>query len=226
VVLGVNRRLAPQDSASFRYRFDRFHFDSGQSVNVNTLLFGGTWQYTPRLSFNALAGPRFTGSDNTDASVSAGLNYRIERGELDLNYQRTQTTILGVGAAVDSETLGAALSLMPVSDVELRAVPDYSDSTNGGRRTEVYRFLLEAGWQATPYLTVVGSYEFSAQHGSLVAAGAGQITRNLVMLGIVIAAPQRFGGETRRRFYLPSNLGGEPAPAPGELRESPSLEEE
>jgi hypothetical protein len=227
VDLGVNRRLSPYDTADIRYRFDRFHFDSGQSVNVHTLLFGTDYQFTPRLAVTALAGPRFTGNDSTDASVSAQLRYRIERGDLSLDYQRSQTTILGVGAAVDSETLGATLTLMPVKDVELRAVPNYSNSTNAGLRTEVYRFLLEAGWQATTYLTVVGSYEFTAQHGSLLSSGANETTHNLIMIGVVVASPQRVErGGSRRRIYLPSTLGGEPAPIPGQLGDSSSLEEE
>lgn len=225
--LGLNRRLSAYNSATFRYRFDRFHFDSGQSVNVYTLLFGGAWQFTPRLAVNAVAGPRFTGNDGTDASANAGLDYQIERGELSLNYQRTQTTILGVGAAVNSQAVGAILSLMPVNEVELRAAPDYSVSDNAGRRAEVYRFLLEAGWQATTYLTVVGSYQFTAQRGSLLSSGTSEITHNVIMVGVVLASPQRIErGDTRRRIYLPSTLGGEPAPVPGDLRESQSLEEE
>jgi hypothetical protein len=223
---GVDRRLAPQAGISFRYRFDRFHFDNGVVVNANTLLFGGNYAYSKRLTLSALAGPRFTSSDTTDASASAELRYEIDHGEVALNYDRQQTTVLGVGAAVNSDGLAATLLLMTAPDVELRAVPSYAVSTNDGLRTEVYRFLLEAGWQASRYLTVVGSYEFNAQHGDLTAAGGGETIHNVIMLGIVIAPPQRFGTETRRRFYLPSNLGGEPAAVPGKLRESPSLEED
>ena len=226
VEFDVDRRLASQKTVDFRYRFDRFHFDTGQSVNVNTLLFGGVYAITPRLTLNALAGPRFTGNDNTNASASLELGYQVERGQLNVNYERTTTTILGVGAAVDTETAGVQLALSPVKNVVLRAVPNYSDSTNAGRRIEVYQFLLEAGWQATTYFTVVGSYELTAQHGNLLAAGGNETIRNAVMLGVVLAAPQHVEGEVRRRMYLPSNLGGQPAPVPGELREAPSLEEE
>lgn len=224
---GLDRRLTLRNAISFRYRFDRFHFDNGVVVNANTLLFGGNWAYSPRLTLSALAGPRFTSSDTTDASATAELRYEIDHGEVALNYDRQQTTVLGVGAAVNTEDLAASLTLMTAPDVELRAVPSYAVSTNNGPSTEVYRFLLEAGWQASRYLTVVGSYEFTAQHGDLLATGGGGETiHNAIMLGIVIAAPRRFGTETRRRFYLPSNLGGEPAPVPGRLRESPSPEED
>ncbi len=204
-VFDIDRRLAERDTASFRYRYDQFRFDTGDTVNAHTLLGGGTHELTPQTAVTVLGGPRFS-EGSVDPEVSATLSHKLERGELGLAYTRSQTAVLGVVGPVDTEALSATLSYSIGSSIELRAVPAYLSSKHNGLRARVSAMDLEAGYRIARFLTLIGSYQFSSQRGSIDAPGFGDISRNVVLLGLVVAAPERAGSESRPRVLMPSTL--------------------
>ena len=201
----LDRRLAERDTASFRYRYDQFRFDTGETVTAHTLLGGGTRELTPQTAVTVLGGPRFS-DGSIDPEVSASLSHMIEHGGIGLAYTRSQTAVLGVVGPVDTEALSATLSYSLGSSIELRAAPAYLSSKHNGLRADVFTMDFEAGYRIARYLTLLGSYQFSSQHGSIDAPSFGDITRNVVLLGLVVAAPDRTGSESRPRVLMPSTL--------------------
>jgi len=205
VTLDLNRRIVRRDVASFRYRFDRFHFDTGETVTAHALLGGGTHEFTSQTTVTALAGPRFS-DGSIDPEVSASLLHELERGEQSLTYTRSQTTVLGLAGPVDTESFGATFAYSPRSNVLLRAMPGYLSSNHSGLTARVLVMNLEAGYRIARYLTLIGAYGYSSQHGSLATAGFGDITRRAVLFGLVVAAPERTDTESRPRVLTPSTL--------------------
>jgi hypothetical protein len=219
----LDRRITSRDTASFGYRFEQFRFDAGDTVTAHVLLVGGTREFTPRTAATVLAGPRFS-DGSTDPEVSASLFHKLDQGVLGLAYTRSETTVIGRTGTATTETLGATLGYSLGSSIEIRAAPSFLSSTLGGLQADVFIMNLEVGYRIARYLTLIGSYEFSTQHGSLTAPGGGEITRNVVLLGLVIAAPRRTDPdpESRPRVLTPSTLSGEPPPTRTRLK----LEEE
>lgn len=227
VALDFDRRLNRRDTASLGYRFERFRFDAGDTVDAHILLAGGTREFTPRTDATVLAGPRFT-DGSVEPEILASLRHKLRAGEATLAYTRTETTVLGLAGTATTESLAATFVQSLGSSAELRAAPSYSSSTLGGLQADVFIMNLEAGYRITHYLTLIGSYEFSSQRGSLTAPAGGEITRNVVLFGLVVAAPRRTDADPSSRpgILTPSTLEGGPIPGRKERRPVESDPEE
>lgn len=224
--LDLGRRVSRRDTANAAYRFGQFRFETGDSISSHTILVGGARDLASQTVVSGMVGPRFSeGSINPEGSIS--LLYKLDRGELSLAYTHTETTVLGLSGTATTASVGATLAYTFGPSIEMRMAPGFHSSKHGDRRARVFFVNLEAGYRFARYLTLIGSYQFSAQRGALTASASGEIDRNVALLGIVVAAPEPTTSGSRSRVIMPSTLDGvrpvrRTASPPGEL----SVEEE
>lgn len=225
VVLDFGRRASRRSIVNIGYRFDQYQFESGDSVSSHIVLVGGARGLTPRAAVSGMLGARFSeGSTNPEGSIS--LFYKLERGEFGLAYTHTETTVLGLSGTSTTASVGATFVYTFGPSIEIRMAPGLYSSKHDDRRARVYLANLEAGYRFARYFTLIGSYQFSAQRGALTASVGDEIDRNVAMLGIVAAAPDRADSASRPRVPMPSTLdgawpgrrtGSPPAEPPAEL---------
>lgn len=219
--LDLGRRVSRRDTASVGYRFGQFRFETGDSISSHTVLVGGTRDLTPQTAVSGMVGPRFSeGSAKPEGSIS--LLHKLDRGEFGLAYTHTETTVLGMTGTATAANLGATLAYRFSPSFEMRLAPGFSSIKHDDRRARVFHVNIEAGYRMAHYLTLIGSYQFSAQRGALTASAGGEIDRHVALLGIVVAAPKPAGPGSRPRVLTPSTLAGarparRTATPPGEL---------
>jgi hypothetical protein len=203
---GVDRRLTRQDVVNVGYTWRRFIFDGEESITSHSLIGGGTHEFTPRTSASLSGGPRYA-DGSTEPEISASLRYALDRGDVALTYTRSPTTVVGQAGVVTTQSLGVVFSYRPEPSTEIRVTPTIFSSTRGDLGSKVYRMILDASYRLTRYVSLFGSYQFSSQHGSLEVADDVGISRNLYLLGVVIAEPTREGSVLPTRPRAPSAWG-------------------
>jgi hypothetical protein len=205
----INRR----DTLSFGYRAESFDFDDGDSVDMQVLLAGGTRRFTPQTSVTLLVGPRFwkDGDDNeVDPEVAAGFLHEFIRGDFSVTYARSQTAVIGIGSTATTQNLNVALVYPFGTDLGLRLETGYIASELRGLEADSVVTDAELAWRLDDYLTLIGSYEFNSQRGSLDTPDFGTIDRRVVWIGLVIAPPVRTDSAWWRRERANSTVLEEP----------------
>lgn len=206
VLWDIDRRLSRRAIAKARYRGERFRFDTGQESKIHALLVGGTYQFTRRSSLTGLVGKRVP-DDAVEGSLS--LFHSLDRGELSFSYLRSASTVLGVAGLVDTETYSASLWYALGADAELRISPSYFSSERAPLHTEVALFNIEFGYRFARYLSLLSSYQYSDQRGSLQTRSAGDVRRHLLLVGLALSVPQRAEDASRPRILRPSPRSSE-----------------
>src|SRR5690606_37885753 len=90
------------------------------------------------------------------------------------------------------DTVGASLIYSWAPEWQLRITADYSRGVmtfprRGDAVVDSYRLNLETVYSLTNSLYLVGGYAFSQQEGSFRNINAGDISRNVIMLGIMFS---------------------------------------
>ena len=205
--VGLDRRVTRRDTASLAYTYRRFNFEN-DSEDSHLPTIGWTHRLTQLTSVTLVGGPRFS-DGNVDPEILALIRHRLDRGELTFGYARSQSTVLGESGTVETDTFEVTALYSPDRYWQFRAVPSYVISKRGRFDAEVFRTSFEVSYQLTNYLSFIGAYEFSNQDGSLVGPGGGDITRNVIMVGIVLTAPSPPGYDRRMgRSILPNRRLG------------------
>lgn len=200
-VLGLNfdRRLSRRDAVGFDYRFDGFRFDTAESVDAHTVLFRVSRELTPRTAVSLGGGPRFFEGD-IDPEVSASWRYKLERGQVEMTYEKSQTIVIGRPGATAVESIGAAFNYSFGAYSEMRIASSTQSSRFGGLEADVFAVNFEVSHRITRYLTLIGAYGYSSQHGNLDTPAFGEITRNVAWLGLVVAPPPRKNSRAASRL--------------------------
>lgn len=183
--IGLDRRITPRDTASLEFTYRQFVFDMDETARSYAIVPGWTREITPLTSFTLRAGPRFS-SGSADPEVLASIRHRLKEGALSLAYTRSQATAVGTAGALktDSVALVAKYRLLPL--LEVSATPSFSSNTSSGSEAKVYRMKLDATYEMTKWLSLVGSYEYYLQKGILgVRRHDEDISQNVVLFGLV-----------------------------------------
>jgi hypothetical protein len=189
--LSLDRRISQRDTMSLAYTFRQFLFDGQDTTTAHVVTLGGTRAITPQTTVSLVGGPRFS-EGSIDPEVSASIRHVRKRGELSLNYARSQSTVIGQAGAVATETFGATAAYLLGPSWEIQAAPSFLSSRRGALQADVYRMNLATSYRITKSLSLNGSYQFNSQRGSLDIASGEEITRrNVVLLSIVVASPSR-----------------------------------
>lgn len=188
VNLGLDRRITGQDTGKFGYNLRRFAFGDDTTMS-HAFTLGWTREFTPLTSITLRGGPRV--SDGTvDPEVSASIRHRLRRGELSFTYARSQTTAVGQAGTVNTEILAASATYQLLRFLSIGAAPSFIRSTRASAEVKVYLVNLDVTYQITKWLSLVGSYQFSLQQGSLEGRDE-KIPHNVVLLRLVATYPYR-----------------------------------
>lgn len=202
----IARQLNRTDSLRFGYTYRRFAFDTGNVSDSHLAMLEWAHQFSPRTSFTAAAGPRFTESF-TDFELEARLavdHLLNEQDRLSAFYERSETTAIGQPLPIEVNTIGASLVYSWDPDWQVRMTPDYSRGVmtfprRGDAVVDSYRFNLETIYNLTDSLYLVGGYGYSLQQGSFLNTDAEDISRNVILLGIMFTTDS-----FTNRFFNPN----------------------
>lgn len=197
--LNLDRRLSRRDAIGFDYRFDGFRFDTAESVDAHTVLFRASRELTPRATVSLGGGPRFFEGE-IDPELSASWRYKLERGQVEMTYEKSQTIVIGRPGTTVVEGIGAAFNYSFGAYSEMRIASSMQSSRFGGLEADVFSLDFEVSHRITRYLTLVGVYGYSSQDGNLDTPSFGEITRNVAWLSLVVAPPPRNHSRVASRF--------------------------
>ncbi|HEX5055759.1 MAG TPA: hypothetical protein VFX02_04590 [Gammaproteobacteria bacterium] len=221
LALHADHLVSRRDTLSFGYQAESFDFEDGGSVDMHVLLVGGTRRFTPQTSVSLLAGPRFWedgDEDEIDPEVAAGFLHEFSRGDFGVTYARSQTAVIGIEGAATTQNLNVELVYPIGKDLGLRFETGFITSELRGLEADSVVTDAELAWRLDDYLTLVGSYEFNSQRGSLETPDFGEIDRRVVWIGLVIAPPVRTDSAWWRRERANSTVLEEPTLRRRELR--------
>jgi hypothetical protein len=173
---------------------------SGQSNNSqisSAATIGWERRVTSALSFDVRAGPRFTEGGSIDPEISAKVLYALQRGLASISYYRTTTTAIGVGGALDVQTVFGNLSYEVIRFLVLNVGGAYSQDKQSGQTTDVYRAIFGASYPLSELVSLTLSYNFAYQQGSLGSTSVEgtapheKIYRSVLLLGLTATYPYR-----------------------------------
>jgi hypothetical protein len=225
VSASLDRRITPLDTADLVYTFRRFSFPQSASPAAapptgeaptetptpsppqpndvtysNAVTLGWTREVTPRTRISLGGGPNFT-EGSVKPVAFANISYKLSRGLLGFGYNRTQTTAVGVSGTIDTASYTGTASYQPMLDmVVTTSLFFYRNSQSGtdsqpGTDSDVYGATLSARYRILKWLSLIGSYAFSYEDGSLGTltnpGGRSHIYRNIVGIGLEASQPYR-----------------------------------
>lgn len=199
--IDLKRRVGRQDiwGAGYTYRhytFDEQETTSDEGSTTTSHVGSLSWshEFTPLTSIALMGGARFSEGDTTP-EVSATIQHRLQKGQLSFTYARSQTTAIGYGGTIDTESFIANASYQPTRFLSLSASPGYYRNDRQNEKSDVYGFGFNATYHMTRWLNLVGSYRFSYQDGTLNNTTGGNssrdILRNVGFLQLVVSYPYR-----------------------------------
>jgi hypothetical protein len=208
----LDRRLSPLDAIPFRFNVRSISSTStseepagmepsGNGPSNNSEIsyaptIGWERRVTSALSFDVRAGPRFTGGD-VDPEISASVLYALQRGRASISYIRTRTAAVGVGGALEIQTVSANLSYEVIRFLVLNVGGAYSHDQQSVETTDIYRAIFTASYPLTEFVSLILSYNFAFQQGSLGSTSGGgtaenqNIYRSVLLLGMTATYPYR-----------------------------------
>jgi hypothetical protein len=202
--IDLARRITGQDTGTLAYSYRHYQFNEQESSETSgggntTISHVGSlaWShnFTALTSLTLRGGARYSDGSVTP-DVSASISHRLQQGQISFSYARSQTTAIGHSGTINTESFSAAASYQPSRFLTLSASPAYSKNDQQDSDSRVYSLGLNATYQLTSWLNLVGSHRFSFQEGELsdTSGGGGtnqNILRNITMLQLVLNYPYR-----------------------------------
>jgi hypothetical protein len=197
----LERRVSARTGVRIEYLEQRVVFGGSQAIGSHAF----TAEWTRALNRGATlalrAGPRMTGGVFApELAATARLLQRA--GNLSLSYQRTQTTLIGLGgiADVNGVTVTAERELWP--RVRLTASSGVLRTRQPEGTSLSYRLGGKCTWSLARGLAVEAGYDADRQRGNPYADQPAQnIRRNRAMVTLVVApssaAPSSAAGNAR-----------------------------
>ena len=196
--LAAERRPSARTSARIEYRAeqDSFRpFDSlkarpealmtTSAVSSHALTCGWTREVTERVSLSVNAGPRLT-DGRLAPELSMSLHSRLDRGEVSMDYRRTQTTVIGVARPVDIQNVTSRVVWGARRGLSVRATPGFLRSSARGLRTDVYRIGFGLEYPIGKTLSFDMAFDTNVQSGRLHQVFAdGRISRHTASIRLV-----------------------------------------
>ncbi|OGB95872.1 MAG: hypothetical protein A3G35_06605 [candidate division NC10 bacterium RIFCSPLOWO2_12_FULL_66_18] len=189
ITLDFDRRLTARDTGHLGYQLRQSEFDGADTTMSHAFTLGWTRELTPQTSLTLRAGPRFS-EGSVDPEVSVSIRHRLQRGDLSLTYSRSQTTAIGQAGTAHTESWTARATVQLMRSLQVSAAPSFLRSTRDIAVAKVYGVNLDAAYQITTWVSLVGSYRFSLQQGRLDAPGRSEdILQNVFLLSLVAVSP-------------------------------------
>ncbi|MEA2626084.1 MAG: hypothetical protein QOD06_2129 [Candidatus Binatota bacterium] len=212
----INRRITRRDTVDVGYGYRNFQFEEARPApapgtepvpdpesfaNQNAseshvVSFGWTREFTPRVEVVLRGGPRFT-EGAIDADALARLRYALERGDLSVQYTRTENTAVGELGAVRTDSVVAGIGYEVGRGVSLQGAVGYARNETDSFDADVYSANVGVDYQTREWLKLFVSYDFSLQQESFSTGADGRVMpdqdtlHNLGAVGFTITYPYR-----------------------------------
>jgi hypothetical protein len=193
--LGADRHPSLRDTVSVNYRFQEFSFETFSTTSdalssrttSHALGMGWARAISRRASFAIDGGARVTnGSPASD--VSASVRYQLKSSDWSLVYARTQTTVIGLAAIADTQSLAATAAWHARPSLQMRVAPAVYRSAQSARRADVYQLAFDVERQIVNGLSLDVAVNAYLQRGNLyVAFPDERIPRQTVTIKLVAA---------------------------------------
>jgi len=194
----VDREINRTNSASIYYTWYYYKFDSGEDSSSHVPMLGWKHDFNARTSFTLAAGPRFT-EGSTEMEVALSAVYLLDRGEITVSYDRSESTVIGEAGTANVQKLGAGISYAFSPDLSLQLSPYYTTGRQSGSSFDVYQLDLEVTYKITDRFSIIGSYVYSLQQGNLDELDTGDVEGNMIYMGVRWTMPSWGNGSTRSR---------------------------
>lgn len=162
----------------------------GESQYSNTPWIGLSHQFNATTRVSARAGPRLDGG-----SVAPYVRFSLERlyanGEVLLDYERDETTLLGVPGKMQIQTLYSTISHRFESGLELQIIPGIARVSQTGLSVDIYSLVLGAVYKLNESVLLMAGYDFNVQQVSPADGGNFEVSRNVIQLGVRFSYPRR-----------------------------------
>lgn len=217
--LGLEHRFTPRDNFDFNYAATRYNFGPNDIVNSQVATVGWTHQFTPLTNVSVAVGPRRTEQTNS-VDYSAGVHSILDAGNFDLDYNHTETALIGEFRPAESQSLVLKWDYFAGNDFEFYVVPSLSRDTIGTAVASLYRFDASFDYRLSRITSLVGSYEYSRQNGLLTGADT-RIVDNVVYIGLQFSSPVSGESAFSQRRTNPFESRW-PAPRPQQISPYPT----
>lgn len=181
------------------YRFDRESAQSqarGVTQDSDTPWVGLSHRFNDRTRVSARAGPILDGG-SADPYVLLSLQHSYNNGELLLDYERDETTLLGEPGTLEIEAIYATFSRRFGTRLDLQVTPGYAHVQRTGLSVDIYNLGLGVVYKITEAIFLTASYEFNWQETGPAAGGSSDVSRNAIQVGVRLAWPRREPREGR-----------------------------
>lgn len=185
--LGLDHATSERATWSLNYAATDYGFP-GSQITSRALTLGLAYDLTPETKGTLAAGPRNTAGE-TAPEIAATLRHSFGEGSLLLDYARSQTTVIGQPAPVDTRVYQASLDWIPLPRLEVLIRPSYVRDSSGASRAGVYRVGLNASYKFGRLVSAVCTYQYNLQRGVLGGSGDEEIIDNVIFLGLVFSFP-------------------------------------
>jgi len=210
----LTRKLDERNTLEGGYDYRRFDIDEpsteesaatppdenaprDRKIDSHAVTAGGQHDFSPETRLHVRGGARFTDGD-VDPQVSTELSHRLRRGQVELRYEETVTTAVGVADVLKTRGVVGLLDYDLAKFWNARLLLSYYRNTeSSGADADVYRVAVTLSYRMFEWLTARASYSFSYQDGSLgsvtgASASRDEHTRhNLVIIGVEASKPYR-----------------------------------
>lgn len=198
-------RLSDVNMLTYGYVYRRFEFDLQQDpINATTVSsqdshtpwVGFGHEFSARTSVAGRIGPRIY-DDSVEPFFEASIRHEYTNGDLQLGYERNETTVLGQIGRVESQTFSATLQHRMGANFEATLRPDYAKLTQNNSAADIYGFGLYAQYRINKALSLTVSYDLNQQEVDFNDGTASSTTRSLAMLGFILTFPRTHDAEAR-----------------------------
>ena len=189
VETAVDRRITSRLTGTAGYEFDYLDIQPDDRSTVHTPRVGFTYQVTETIRVSANGGPAFQVRDGRLDRVTpvarASYAQRVFFGTIGVTFDRTLGTAGGLGGTTDNTSVGANVQVTTLAKgLLLSFAPTHAiaESPDGRIDTRAITVPLQVTYRLTPWLALVGAYQFFHQRSSGTAAGpTGQTGQSLAI---------------------------------------------
>jgi len=184
--VSIDRHMSARNAVRVEYLEQHFQFGTGETSASRAVT--GEWTRTRRATTLTLrAGPRVT-SGVLAPDITASARRTLRAGSVSLDYQQTQTTLVGLAGIARTRSVTATAERTVSSQVTLRVTSGIVDARQGDLPSRSYRVTGECDWRLARTLALNVSYDANRQRGNpYLAAPAEIIGRHLVTVKLIVA---------------------------------------
>lgn len=198
-----DQRLSEVNTLSYgylyrQYDFDQFGIDAdpeptltrGATQDTHTPWIGLTHQFNARSRVVGRVGSRIDGS-SADPYVLISYQHQFSGGEVELNYERDETTLLGEPRTLDLDALYATITRRFGARLDVALTPGYARLDQPDFSLDIYSLGLGAVYKINEAVFLTASYEYSLQDINFGLGGSSDVSRNVFQVGVRFTYPRR-----------------------------------